>query len=132
MAFSCVTASMALSAGYHRPSHPWQCSAVRRMAALLPPPHQMGISALGAGERITSGKRMCAPSYATGSPVQSRRMASIISFRRAPRDAKSTPTMSNSSFIQPAETPHTTRPPDSSDAVATALAALNGSCRGAR
>ena len=46
---------------------------MRRMAALLAPPHQTGTSCCGAGERITSGNESTCPRTRSGSPVQSLR-----------------------------------------------------------
>src|SRR5262249_59601701 len=54
------------------------------------------------------------------------RSTSRYSSIRAPRSRKGTPSMSNSSVSQPAATPTSTRPPDSTSSVASSLARTTG------
>ena len=76
--------------------------------------------------------RKSGPSCFTTAPVRSLRRITSVSSRRRPRASKSTPAASYSSFSHPADTPHTTRSPVSTAALATDLATVSGSRSAAR
>ena len=101
--------------------------AIRRSAASDMPPTRIGIGCAGRGSVTRSrSSEKCSPSTREMSPVQTWRQMSIHSSSRAPRDSNGTPRASNSSRIQPAPSPATSRPPEMASMLASCLARTSG------
>ena len=99
----------------------------------MPPTHTGG-GRSGAGASTASRSVTVGPSYVTGSPPKSRCSTSSDSSsasNRSPISPKRYPNASNSSRIQPAPSPRSSRPPESRSIDAAVLARSAGWRNGA-
>ena len=104
--------------------------AARSSARSESPPRRIGGcgSVAGRGAKCTASKSKWRPWYDGVVSVHSARSTSMHSSVREKRRFGSSPSAVNSSVSQPAPTPSTTRPPDSTSSDVTARAVTNG-CR---